>query len=170
MPAPKVSIDAAKPDKLFYFVATVIPYRASDGRCLILKRDEREKVHPGKWAVPGGKLEHDDLDLANPPRMNGDVADFPGMVADLLRRESKEEAGIALGSDFKLLGDVVFARPDGIPVVLLQFGADYAGGEVTPEVGAFTDFAWVNEGEVKEYDCIDGIHDEVAKTIAAFSG
>lgn len=169
MPASKVSVDAAKPDKLFYFVCTVIPYRDSDGRCLILKRDEREKVHPGKWGVPGGKLEHGDLDLANPTRMNGDVIDFEGAVADLLRREAKEEAAIELGDDFRLLGDIVFVRPDGIPVVMLQFGGEYKGGDVQPEVGAFTDSAWVNADEVKDYDCIDGIQDEVAQTIELFA-
>ena len=76
MPADKVSVDAAKPDKLFYFVCTVVPYRTADGKCLLLKRDEREKVHPGKWGVPGGKLEHGDLDLGNPTRLNGDVMIF----------------------------------------------------------------------------------------------
>ncbi len=169
MPADRVSTDQAKPDKLFYFVATVIPYRKEDGRCLILKRDQREKVHPGKWGVPGGKLEHGDLDLANPTRMNGEVADFEGKIADLLRREATEEAGITLGDDFRMLGDIVFVRPDGIPVVMLQFGAEYVGGEVVLEEGAFTDSAWVDADEVKRHDCIDGIQAEVAKTIKLFS-
>lgn len=169
MSADTISVADAKPDKLFYFVCTVIPYRRKDGRCLILKRDEREKVHPGKWGTPGGKLEHGDLDLANPSRMNGEVADFDGMVANLLRREAKEEAGITLGNDFRLLGDIVFVRPDGIPVVMLQFGADYAEGEVVLEEGAFTDSAWVTAEEVQQYDCIDGIPEEVARTITLFS-
>lgn len=56
MPAKKISIDNAKVGKLFYFVANVVVYRESDKKCLILKRDEREKVHPEKYAVPGGKL------------------------------------------------------------------------------------------------------------------
>lgn len=55
MPASKVSVDVAKPDKLFYFVCTVIPFRKDDGKCLILKRAEREKVHPGKWGTVGGQ-------------------------------------------------------------------------------------------------------------------
>ena len=56
MPANKISLQNAKKDKLFYFVANVVIYRENDGKCLILKRSEREKVHPGKYAVPGGKL------------------------------------------------------------------------------------------------------------------
>lgn len=42
----------AKTKKLFYFVANVVVFRQSDKRCLILKRDEREKVHSGEYAVP----------------------------------------------------------------------------------------------------------------------
>ncbi len=60
MLAKKISLDKAKQNKLFYFVANVVIYRESDKRCLILKRDKREKVHPGKYAVPGGKLEWED--------------------------------------------------------------------------------------------------------------
>ena len=93
MPAAKISLDRAKKNKLFYFVANVIIYRESDKRCLILKRDEREKVHPGKYAVPGGKLEWEDLDIAKPTRINGDVLDFENAVEDLLARETLEEAG-----------------------------------------------------------------------------
>ena len=69
MKAKKISVDNAKKNKLFYFVANVVIYREADGRCLILKRDEREKVQPGKYAVPGGKLEWADLDMNNPTRM-----------------------------------------------------------------------------------------------------
>ena len=75
MSAEKISIDNAKKEKLFYFVANVVVYRDKDKRCLILKRDEREKVHPGKYAVPGGKLEWKDLPIENPTRINEEVID-----------------------------------------------------------------------------------------------
>src|SRR3989344_4085843 len=118
MPAEKISLDYAKKEKLFYFVANVVVYRESDKRCLILKRHEREKVHPGKYAVPGGKLEWANLDLKNPTRMNGEVFDFEDAVESLLAREVKEEAGIEILPNLKYLNSVAFIRPDGIPVVL----------------------------------------------------
>lgn len=95
MPAEKISLDNAKQDKLFYVMANVVVYRAADQRCLILKRDPREKVHPGKYAVPGGKLEWHDLDIQKPTRMNGDVLDFENAIEDLLQREVLEEAASA---------------------------------------------------------------------------
>lgn len=168
MPAEKISLKNAKENKLFYFVANVVVYREADSRCLILKRSAREKVHPGKYAVPGGKLEWNQLDITKPTRMNGDVIDFEGAVEKLVARETKEEAGIEIHPDLRYLNSVAFVRPDEIPVILVKFAAKYKGGEVKPEAGAFDDFVWVNKEEVRNYDCIDGICDEVVKTIELF--
>ena len=169
MKAEKISIDNAKKNKLFYFVANVVIYRESDKRCLILKRDEREKVHPGKYAVPGGKLEWKDLDINNPTRMNGNVFDFEDAIEDLLKREALEEAGIEIQDYLEYINSVAFIRPDETPVILVKFAAKYKRGEVKPEKGAFADYAWVNEKEVKNYDCIKGVPEEVIKTIRIFS-
>lgn len=169
MPAIKISLEKAKKNKLFYFVANVVVYRASDKRCLILKRDEREKVHSGKYAVPGGKLEWEDIDLNKPTRINGDILDFENAVEDLLVRETKEEAGVETEKELKYINSVAFIRPDEIPVILVKFAAKYKSGEVSPEDGGFTDYAWVNEEEVKKYDCIKGLKEEVAQTIKLFS-
>ncbi len=165
MVAGKISLDSAKKEKLFYFVANVVIYRESDGKCLILKRDEREKVHPGKYAVPGGKLEWKDLDLENPTRLNGEVLDFENKVEDLLKREVREEAGIEIEDSLTYINSVAFIRPDETPVVLVKLAAKYKEGTVNLEEGAFTDYAWVDEKEVKNYDCIKGIQEEVEKTI-----
>ena len=169
MLASKISLENAKNDKLFYFVANVVIYRESDGRCLILKRDMREKVHPGRYAVPGGKLEWSELDITKPTRVNGDVLDFEYAVEKLLAREAAEEAGVVIEPKLAYINSVAFVRPDGIPVMLIKFAAKYVAGEVKLERGAFTDYAWVNEAEVKNYECIDGIQEEVAETIKLFT-
>ena len=168
MAAEKITLQNAKEDKLFYFVANVVIYREEDGRCLILKRSMREKVHPGKYAVPGGKLEWNQLDITKPTRINGDVLDFEDAAEDLLAREAKEEAGVEIERELKYINSVAFVRPDGIPVILVKFAAKYKGGEIRPEPGAFEDYAWVNNEEVKKYDCIKGIPEEIATTIKLF--
>ncbi|MDP3987420.1 MAG: NUDIX domain-containing protein, partial [Nanoarchaeota archaeon] len=162
-------LNEAKENKLFYIVANVVIYRDSDKKCLILKRDEREKVHPGKYAVPGGKLEWKDLDINNPTRINGDVLDFENAMENLLKRESFEEAGVEIKGDLKYINSVAFIRPDGIPVILIKLAAKYASGEVIPEKGGFTDYAWVDASDVKKYDCIKGVPEEIAETIKLFS-
>ena len=169
MPAEKISLDEAKPEKLFYFVVNVVPVRKSDGRALILKRDERETAHGGRYGVVGGKLEHADLDLTKPSRLNGDILDFENAIPDLARREAKEEAGIELGGELKYINQVVFVRPDAVPVVLLKFAAEYVGGEIKLEEGGFTEHAWVNADEVKKYPTIDGIAEEVTTAISLFA-
>src|SRR5271157_1957698 len=133
MVAGKISLDNAKKDKLFYFVANVVVYRESDGRCLILKRSKREKVHPEKYAVPGGKLEWRDLDINNPTRLNGDVLDYQDAVEKLLKREVLEEAGIEIEPGISYINSVAFIRPDEVPVVLVKFAGRYRSGEVNLE-------------------------------------
>lgn len=167
--AEKISIANAKTDKLFYFVANVVVYRESDGRCLILKRHNREKVHAGKYCVPGGKLEWKDMDLNNPTRINGNVLDYEDAIEDLLAREAFEEAGVRIGKELVYINSVSFVRPDETPVVLVKFAAKYESGDIKLEAGGFTDYAWVNVDEVKNYLCIDGIQEEVAQTIKLFS-
>lgn len=168
MPAEKISLDNAKQDKLFYFVANAVVYRESDGRCLILKRSEREKVHPGKYCAPGGKLEWRMLDIKNPTRLNGEVLDFEDAVEELLIREVKEEAGVDIERNLKYINSVAFIRPDEIPVILVKLAAKYKSGEIELDKNDFSDYVWVNEKEVKDYDCILGIPEEILKTIKLF--
>lgn len=165
MPASEISLDQAKQNKLFYFVANVIVYREEDKRCLILKRHEREKTHPNKWAVCGGKMEWSDLPIDNPTRMNGEVIDFENAIESLLKREAEEESGLKIHDTIKYINNVAFIRPDAVPVVMIKFVAEYKSGEIKLEEGGFTDYAWVNAEEIKDYDCILGIKEEVAKAI-----
>ena len=113
-------------------------------------------------------MEWGDLDPSRPTRLNGEVLDYGNAIEGLLKRETKEEAGIEIGEELHYLSNVAFIRPDGVPVVLMNFAARYLSGKVKLEKGAFTDFAWVNEGEIKGYDCIEGISEEVVRTIAIF--
>ncbi|HET9721940.1 MAG TPA: NUDIX domain-containing protein [Candidatus Saccharimonadales bacterium] len=168
MRAKKVSVDNAKPDKLFYVVTNATIYRRSDARCLILKRSEREIVHPSKWANAGGKLEHKDLEINSPTSTDGDVTVFEDALIKLLEREVREESGVKIKPNPKFIGSKVFVRPDETPVVLLKFAVEYNSGQIKPEQGSFTDFAWVNGQEIEDYDCIDGVSEEVKSTIKIF--
>jgi 8-oxo-dGTP pyrophosphatase MutT (NUDIX family) len=163
----KISLDKAKHEKLFYFVANVIIYRESDKRCLILKRSNREIAHPEKYCVPGGKLEWKDLDIKNPTRINGNILDYEDAVEKLLMREVQEEAGIFIDKEFRYINSVAFIRPDEVPVVLIKFAAKYKSGEIQLE-DSFTDYAWVNSEEISKYSCIKGIPEEIIKTIKLF--
>jgi NADH pyrophosphatase NudC (nudix superfamily) len=99
--------------------------------------------------------------------MNGDVPNFEDAVEKLLVREVREEAGIEVKGPLHYINSVVFIRPDNIPVVLIKFAVRYKSGEIALE-DAFTDYAWVNAEEVKQYDCVEGITEEVVRTIVMF--
>lgn len=163
--AEQISITHAKEDKLFYFVVNVILFRASDHRCLIIKRSDTEKVHPGKWAVPGGKLEWKDIDVDNPESLNGVVKDYDSAIPALVAREVKEECGLDVIGELHYLMSKVFIRPDGIPVVLIKFASEVRDGDVVLEEDAFTEYAWVNSEEVASYNCIGGVPEEIQRTI-----
>ncbi len=169
MPAKKISIEKAKSDKLFYFVANAVVYRESDRKCLILKRSEREIAHPGRYGVVGGKLEWSDLPIEKPDHINGDILDYHNSIEKLIIREALEEAGIEIYPEIRYMHSMTFIRPDEVPVVLVKFTAKYKSGDVVPEEGAFTDYAWVDSEEVKDYECIDGIQEEVAKAISIWN-
>lgn len=168
MPAAKISTEKAKQDKLFYFVANAIIYRESDGRCLILKRSEKEIAHPGRYGVVGGKLEWKDLPIDMPDHINGDVLDYNDALEKLLIRESMEESGLEIHNEIKYINSKAYVRPDGVPVMMVKFTVKYKNREVSLEDHAFTDYAWVDGEEVKKYPCIDGIPEEVAQAIEAW--
>ena len=171
IPAEKISTVHAKSDKLFYVIVTLVPYRISDEKVLLLKRSDTEKVHPGKWGIPGGKLEWSDIDLDNPDEMNGIVKDYHHTLFELAARETQEESGIDIENDMKFVTSKVFIRPDGVPTVLFQFTAPVTenGKEVILEQGAFTDFAWVSEKDIESFDCIQGIKEEVTQARSLYS-
>jgi 8-oxo-dGTP pyrophosphatase MutT (NUDIX family) len=134
----------------------------------VLRRSPREKVHPGKWCVPGGKLEWADLDVSKPTRLNGEVLDFEDAVERLLVREVREEAGLEIDPHLAYVNSVAYVRADGVPTLLVKFAARYVSGEVRTERGSFDGHAWVNAAEVKKMDCILGVPCEVIKTIGLF--
>ena len=138
-----------KQRKQFIIVKSLVVNK--QGRILFVKRErEWHKEAHNKWELPGGKV------------------DFGEHPEETAVREAKEEAGVEIDDNFLYINSVAFIRPDEIPVILVKFAAKYKSGEVQPEQGAFNDYAWVNEKEVKNYQCIKGVAEEVAAAIKLF--
>lgn len=139
--------------ELHRVTATAIIHK--DGRYLIVKRNPDRKVFPGRWGVPGGGLEKEDY--INTPKTTPDAWYYA--VENSLLREIKEEVGLQVHKP-KYLLDLVFIRPDGIPVVTLSYYCDWKSGEVKlNEENA--DYKWVSVEEAENYDLIEGILDEI---------
>lgn len=141
------------PDKAHYVVATAIIRKGE--RFLIAKRASWEKVWPGRWTVPGGKLQTSDY--RSRPYTHGTV--WYGVVGDLVAREVKEEVGLTV-KNLQYLTDLCYLRPDGIPTVVISMVGDYEDGILTL-CHALDDHAWVTLEEAKSYDLIEGIFEEL---------
>ncbi len=126
-----------------------------DGKYLLLKRSPDKRAFPNKWTVPGGGLEVDDY--INTPKTTNDHWYYA--IENALRREVREECGLEIEKP-KYLLDIAFIRPDGVPVVILSYYADYKSGDVVVSGGS-VDYAWVDVDELGNYDLIEGIADEI---------
>lgn len=76
-----------------------------------------------------------------------------------LRREVKEEADIEVDK-LNFLVDITFIRPDGLPVIILSYWADYKSGEAKAGEDNI-EYAWVTLEEAKNYDLIEVIWEEI---------
>jgi ADP-ribose pyrophosphatase YjhB (NUDIX family) len=158
----KISVEEAKDDKLFYVVASIIIINPADQTCLLLKRSDSEKVHPGKWGFPGGKLEHQDIlewSKGGDPKIL--VEGIENILGQLAGREAKEECGLEVDAmSTRIVANKVFVRPDAVPVFLAILATNYTGGDVKLEDEAFTDSAWVKLENFGDYDTIPGLDAE----------
>ena len=139
--------------ELHRVVSTAIIHK--DGKYLILRRSPQKKVFPGRWTVPGGGLVVDDY--INIQKTTPDAWYYA--ITDSLRREIKEETALEV-NDLNYLLDLAFIRPDGIPVVTLSYYSDYKAGDVKLNEES-CDYQWVTAEEVKNYDLIEGIKEEI---------
>ena len=126
-----------------------------DGKYLVVKRSPDKDVFPNRWHVPGGGLEMEDY--INTPKTTPDAWYYA--VENSLKREIKEEVDLEVGKLNYLL-NLVFIRPDGIPVVTLSYYCDWESGDVKLNEEN-TDYKWVTLKEAENYDLIEGILDEI---------
>jgi 8-oxo-dGTP pyrophosphatase MutT (NUDIX family) len=144
------------PDKnlMHYAVVTGILLN-SNGKFLITKRADWEKAFPGRWVVPGGKLEVLDYVL----REKDTPYHWYNVFEGLLKREILEEVGLEI-ENIDYVTSMVYIRPDKIPCIIISLYA-YAKSENVKLCNALTDYAWIDLDEAKNYDLVEGIYDEL---------
>ena len=142
------------PEKAHYLVATCIVVK--DGKFLIAKRSENEKRWPGRWTVPGGKLEK--KEYANRPH-DTDEKQWYNVFENLVKREVMEEVGLGV-KNLKYLTSLAFEREDGVPTIVVSLYGDPEGEEVKLS-SELIDHKWVTLEEAKNYNLIAGIYEEL---------
>ena len=150
--------EIVKDNELHRIVMTCIIYN-DEGRYLVTKRAPTRKVYPDKWTVPGGGLEPSDY--IDTPKTTSDA--WYNVVEQALKREVKEEVDLEIEKPQYLL-DLIFIRPDNIPVLTLSYYSKYKSGDVVLEEGDATEYKWITVEEGKEIDLIPGILGEIEMT------
>ena len=140
---------------LHYVVVTGILVK--DGKFLITKRADWEKAFPGKWTVPGGKLEVLDYVL----REKDTSSHWYNVFEELVKREVMEEVGLEI-KNIGYVTSMVYIRSDKIPTIIVSLWAEPSSeSENIRLCNALTEFAWVDLEEAKNYDLIEGIYEEL---------
>lgn len=142
-----------KTKELHRVVSTAIINKG--GKYLLLQRSPKEKAFPGKWTVPGGKLEVSDY--ISLPKTTSEHWYFA--MEDSLRREIEEETGLEVG-ELKYLCDMTFIAPDGIPTIILSFYCDWKSGQVKLDEENIN-YAWVTVEEARNYGLVEGLIEEI---------
>lgn len=129
---------------------------SKDGKYLITRRSPEKKRFPGKWTVPGGRLETKDyLEMPKETEFY-----WYNVLEKTLRREVKEEAGLDI-DNIEYITSLATVHGDGSPSIVISCIADHTGGEVALQEGESDAHAWVDLEEAKNYDLLDGIYDEL---------
>lgn len=143
-------------DNQFLHEVAITAIIRKDGRYLITRRSANKKRFPGMWTVPGGKLE------------TGDYLSLPkdteyywyNVLEKVLRREVREETGIEI-DNIEYLTSLATVHADGSPSLVISCAADYISGDIKLKKNESDEYAWVNLEEVKNYQLLDGIYDEL---------
>lgn len=142
-------------NKIHYIVVTGIIIN-SEGKYLIVKRADWEKAFPGRWTVPGGKLEVLDYAL----KEKDTKFHWYNILENSLKRETKEEVGLEI-ENIGYVTSLAFINPEEIPTLVISLYAYSKQGEHVRLDDSLTDFKWVSLDEARNYDLIEGIYQEI---------
>ena len=149
-------------EKTHYISITCIIRK--NNKYLICKRSEKEKLFPGKWCVPGGKLEQSDF-ISIPQDVEGY---WLGLLEKTAIKEVKEETNLEI-KNIGYVSNLAIIRPNGYSTIIISLKADHAKGEVKLAKDELTDHVWVTLEEAKEYDLLTNLYEQMEKVDEATS-
>lgn len=127
-----------------------------NGKILISQRSLDEPHEPGKWTIPGGKVE----------RTKGDVFN---VIEKTLSDEVKEETGVEITEEAKLITNNTFIRSTGQHVVALIFLCHWKSGTAKP-LDDTIDTKWITKEELNKYDFPPNVREYIEKGFENISG
>lgn len=130
-------------DQAPFHIVQVQAWIQKNDKFLLARRGSKEIHQPGVWALPGGKVEHQEGDVSN-------------VLEQTLQQEIREEVGLEVENNMRLLTNRTFIRSDGANVVSLTFLCQWQSAEAqaledTAEVAWFTLAELHNLRDLPEY-------------------
>lgn len=114
-----------------YILSIKVVIRDKEGRCLLIKRSAKSRGNPGRWDLPGGKVEKgEDFEAA-------------------LKREVHEETGLSIEITGVLGACESESEDRKIAYLFMKGTAEPGEIKLSDE---HEDFAWVSENELPNYD------------------
>lgn len=127
-----------------------------DGKYLITRRVMTKKRFPGKWTVPGGRVQT--TDYIHLPKDTEEC--WYNVLERVVRREVKEEVGLEI-KNIEYVTSLATIDKEGTPILVISCMADWESGEVVLQESETDEYAWISTDEAKEHDLIGGIDDEL---------
>ena len=146
-------------EKAHYVSVTGI-IRNKDGKYLICKRSEKEKAFPGKWCVPGGKIEL--KDFINTEKQTS--SHWLNLFEKTLEKEILEETSLKI-KNIGYVSNLAFIRPNGFSTIIVSLCAEHDSGEVQLDKEELTEHAWVDLQEAKNFDLIENQKNFVSQLV-----
>lgn len=136
----------------------------NEERVLLIKRPMHKKRFPGRWSVPGGKLEADDHSGEPDTKDNTYYSPLEACV----RREVFEETGLVI-EGLTYVDSMVTVPEDGPPSLIVSFYAELASDSVVAvkmQANEVDEAVWVPITRIDQFDLIEGIGEEIYAAFA----
>lgn len=118
-------------------------------KVLVSQRSFEEAHEPGKWTIPGGKID----------RTEGDVFNI---IEDTLAREVMEETGVEIEKEAQMITNNTFIRSNGQHVIATVFKCKYKSGEAKALEDTI-DCKWATKDEVEKMEFSPNVKNYILK-------
>jgi 8-oxo-dGTP pyrophosphatase MutT (NUDIX family) len=144
-------------EKAHYIAVTGIIRKGN--KYLICKRSEKEKIFPGKWCVPGGKVQQSDF--INTKKDTNDH--WFNVFEKVLQKEIFEETNIHI-KNIGYVSNLALLRPNGFSTIIVSLHGEWESNDVImKQPDELVDYAWVTLEDAKNYDLIENIYEQMKK-------
>ncbi len=140
-------------DKTHLVLVNAVVFKGN--KVLVSQRSFEEPHEPGKWTVPGGKVD----------RTSGDVFN---VIEKTLAKEVIEETGVVIKKSAVLVTNNTFIRSTGQHVVALVFWCEYESGEAKPLEDTIA-CKWVTLEEAKTMEFAPNVKDYILLAFDLFN-